>query len=187
MQKLGNKRQVNKMTKLQFKDVPLYELYMQARNQSVTFEELEQLLNEYQQSEIERLDALEEISCTPSIHDEDKQRDIAKMIHTFGASISHVKQVELLCELDMPTHIYHGLEGMRKRNVHQNDINLVRMHYRRACGNLETYKQECKQILEIVVGMIKRRYEDDSDADRCKCYIATYYDLFVTDLDLITE
>ena len=69
MQKLGNKRQVNKMTKLQFKDVPLYDLYTKARNQSVTFEELEQLLDEYHQSEVERLDALEEISCTPSIHD----------------------------------------------------------------------------------------------------------------------
>ena len=175
------------MTKLEFKDVPLYDLYIKAVNHTVEFEELEQLLNEYQQSEVERLDALEEISCTPSVHDEDKQRDIAKMIHTFGASISHVKQVELLCELDVPAYIYHGMEGMRKRGVHQNDINLVRMHYRRASRDLETYKQECKQILEIVARMIKRRYEDDSEADRCKCYIATYYDLFVTDLDLITE
>ena len=175
------------MTKLQFKDVPLYDLYIKAVNHTVEFEELEQLLNEYQQSEIERLDALEEISCIPSVHDEKKQLEIAKMVHTWGASISHVKQVELLCELDVPAYIYHGMEGMRKRGVHQNDINLVRMHYRRACGNLETYKQECKQILEIVARMIKRRYEDDSEADRCKCYIATYYDLFVTDLDLITE
>ena len=72
MQELGKNRQVNKMTKLQFKDVPLYDLYTKARNQSVIFEELEQLLNEYHQSEVERLDALEEISCVPSIHDEDK-------------------------------------------------------------------------------------------------------------------
>ena len=175
------------MTKVQFKDVPLYELYMQARNQSVTFEELEQLLDEYHQSEVERLDALEEISCIPSVHDEKKQLEIAKMVHTWGASISHVKQVELLCELDVPAYIYHGMEGMRKRGVHQNDINLVRMHYRRAGNHLDSYKQECKQILEIVARMIQRRYEDDSEADRCKCYIATYYDLFVTDLDLITE
>ena len=79
MQELGKNRQVNKMTQpLQFKDVPLYELYMQARNQSVTFEELEQLLDEYHQSEVERLDALEEISCTPSIHDEKKQLEIGR-------------------------------------------------------------------------------------------------------------
>lgn len=175
------------MAKLRFKDVPLYEMYVQAKNNTVEFEELERLLNEYQQSEIEQLDALEEISCQPSEHVLSRQAEIAKMVHTFGASLSHEAQVNLLRELDEPKHIQRGLEGLRKRGLGQNELNLVRAHQRRAAHDLESYKSERKQVLDIAVRGIKRRYNDDSDAYRCKCYIATYYDVFVTDLKSITE
>ena len=175
------------MAKLRFKDVPLYEMYVQAKNKAVEFEELERLLNEYQQSEIEQLDALEEISCQPSEHVLSRQAEIAKMVHTFGASLSHEAQVNLLRELDEPKHIQHGLEGLRKRGLGQNELNLVRAHQRRAAHDLESYKSERKQVLDIAVRGIKRRYNDDSDGYRCKCYIATYYDVFVTDLKSITE
>ena len=61
------------------------------------------------------------------------------------------------------------------------------MHQRRASKDLETYKNERKQILELAVNGIKRRYTDNSDGYRCKCYIATYYDVFYNQLKSITE
>lgn len=175
------------MTKLQFKDVPLYDLYIKAVNHAVEFEELEQLLDECYQSEVEALEELEAISCNPSIHTDEQQLEIAKMVRVFGASLSHEKQAELLCELDNPTYIYYGLEGMRNRGVGMNDVNLVRMHHRKASQDVEVYKQERKQMLDLIINWIKRRYEDDAEAHRCKRYIAVYYDSFLAELEEITE
>lgn len=175
------------MSKLRFKDVPLYEFYVQAKNKTVELEELERLLDEYYQSEIEQLDTLEEVSCPPSKHDPDRQAEIAKVVRIFGASFSHEAQVDLLRELDDPNHIQYGLEGLRKRGLHSNELDLVAMHQRRAAHDLESYKSERKQVLDIAVRGIKRRYNDDSDAYRCKCYIATYYDVFYNQLKSITE
>ena len=175
------------MSKLRFNDVPLYEFYVQSKNNAVEFEELERLLGEYQQTELEQLEALEEISCQPSKHGNAEQGDIANTVRTFGASFSHEAQVDLLRELDDPNHIQYGLEGLRKRGLHSNELDLVAMHQRRASKDLETYKNERKQILELAVNGIKRRYTDNSDGYRCKCYIATYYDVFYNQLKSITE